>query len=151
VILDLKGFTLTGPGASSLAINISNLSGDVVNTYPMTVQNGTITNFQHGLHAGQFLTDITINNIVFFVNQNTGSYGDGIIFTRVSSSTISNCTISGGSNSGSPTYGIEDIFILGGNNYKNDKFLNMNFQLFTQTDSSPVTFDRCQFAPPPTP
>jgi hypothetical protein len=45
VVVDLKGFTLTGPGANSIGIDIGAFSNGLTNTYPITIRNGTLTKF----------------------------------------------------------------------------------------------------------
>lgn len=153
VVLDLKGFTLTGSG-SGLAVDIyTNGPGT---QYPITIQNGTISNFSNGISAngteppppGQgHLFDITINNIVFNISNDTTTYHYGITFTRVDSSIISNCTFSGGV----LDYGIWDVFSNGGNTYKNDTFTNIDFQLFVENfgGNIPTILNSCQFVSPP--
>jgi hypothetical protein len=78
VVVDLKGFILAGPGAAqhpssgSVGVLIGTLiSGDFtppvtgsLNTYPITIRNGTISHCTSGIYVGQ-RTDVTINNIAF--------------------------------------------------------------------------------------
>jgi hypothetical protein len=69
----------------------------VSNVSPITVRNGTISNFGFGVWAENigkgviaFLSDITVNNIVFHTAQNSAQDSTGVLFNFVNSSTISN-------------------------------------------------------------
>jgi hypothetical protein len=144
IVLDLKGFTITGDGVSSTAILIGYISPSVSNTYPITIRNGTITNVMRGVGAfdafsGAPLFDITVNNMVF----NNISYqgGSGIQFGNVSSSTISNCTFN------NVYYGIYDANSTGGNSFNNNSYVNNTFCL--TVSSKLITLAHCQFSPPP--
>jgi hypothetical protein len=108
VIVDLKGFTLTGAAGDSIGVGIGGFAGtNGPNSYPITVRNGSLTNFGFGVwaEAGSFalMSDITVNNLVIHLGA-TGQSGNGagVLFSAAVSSTVSNCTFSGGA------YGIED-------------------------------------------
>jgi hypothetical protein len=147
VVVDLKGFTITGPGGTSwgVTIGVSTYNG-VPNAYPITIRNGTIANFQFGITAENStqLLDITVNNIIFDAVLGTNPTF-GIIFGRVASSTITSCTFN------DAYYAIEDDSSAGGNSYNNDTFVRSIYALDVSTNgtSSPFTLDRCQFAPAP--
>ncbi len=101
VILDLKGFTLTGGGGDSIAIGIGFFAGtNVSNTSPVTIRNGTLANFAFGVWAEglnfAILSDITVNNMTINLGHSQ-SAGAGVLFSAVVSSTISNCSFHGGS------------------------------------------------------
>jgi hypothetical protein len=51
VVVDLKGFTISGPGGG-YAITIGVISYGSSNVYPITIRNGTIANSQFGIVAG---------------------------------------------------------------------------------------------------
>jgi hypothetical protein len=150
VILDLKGFTLTGAGGDSLGVGIGLFAGtNGPNSYPITVRNGSLVNFGFGVWAEglsfALMSDITVNNLVIHLGS-TGQAGNGagILFASAVSSTISNCTFSGG------TYGIEDTASAGGNNYSNDTFIGVNPLLVTtQNGGIPQVIKQCQFDGPP--
>jgi hypothetical protein len=53
VILDLKGFTLTGSAGNTLGVGIGTFVGtNAPNTNPITIRNGTIKNFGFGVCGG---------------------------------------------------------------------------------------------------
>jgi hypothetical protein len=150
VILDLKGFTLTGAGGDSLGVGIgvfAETGGP--NSYPITVRNGSLVGFGFGVWAEgdnfALMSNITVNNLVIKLGP-TGQPGNGagVIFASAVSSTVSNCSFTGG------TYGIEDTASPGGNNYSNDTFIGVN-PLFvtTQNGGIPQVINHCQFGGPP--
>jgi hypothetical protein len=107
VVLDLKGFTLT----ADAAIAIGNYGPLPPNTYPITIENGTISG---GLatnpgNTPSPATKLTIDHVTF-VGQN------GILFTQTSYSTVKNCTFQ--------NCGIGDYDSPGGNRYLNLTFIN---------------------------
>ena len=56
VVIDLKGFTLTGPGLGldihTVGVGIGfDANTSVGNTYPITIRNGTLLNFSVGVEA----------------------------------------------------------------------------------------------------
>ena len=69
VIVDLKGFTITGNGGTSVGVTIGGAftGPQVSNAFPITVRNGSLKNFDAGVWAqtaqGTFLSDIEINNL----------------------------------------------------------------------------------------
>src|SRR4029077_16786769 len=108
VIVDLKGFTLTGVTGDSVGVGIGLFAGtNGPNSYPITIRNGSLVNFGFGVWAEglsfALMSDITVNNLVIHLGP-TGQSGNGagVLFASAVSSTVSNCTFSGG------TYGIED-------------------------------------------
>jgi hypothetical protein len=69
VIVDLKGYTLTGAGGNSIRVGIGLFAGTGgSNSYPITVRNGSLVNFGFGVWAEGYnfaiLTDITVNNLI---------------------------------------------------------------------------------------
>jgi parallel beta-helix repeat protein len=143
VVVDLKGFTITGPGSNSFGVTIGSISSGVSNTYPITVRNGTIANFEYGVSAftQPQTSDLTVNNIVFDVISTGTAVGYGINFGYVNSSTISNCTFN------DATYGIADYSSAGGNRYNNNTFVNNVYPLIVE--GGPITLTHCQFDGPP--
>jgi hypothetical protein len=106
------------------AFNIGDFSRSaaVSNAYPITVRNGTISNFGFGVWAenvGQgviaYLSDITVSNIVFNTAQNSAEDSTGVDFDFVNSSTISNCSFNVGD------WGIRDLQSQGGNSYNQNR------------------------------
>jgi hypothetical protein len=138
-VVDLKGFTITGPGSNSFGVTIGSISSGVSNAYPITVRNGTITNFEYGVSAitQTPLSDITVNKIVFDVISTGTAVGYGINFFSVNSSTINNCTFN------DATYGIADYGSVGGNRYDNITFVRNVYPLIVE--GGPITLNHCQF------
>jgi hypothetical protein len=91
------------------------------------------------------MSDITVNNLVIHLGA-TGQSGNGagVLFSAADSSTVSNCTFSGGA------YGIEDTASFGGNNYSNDTFIGRNPVFVTaHNNGGPQVISHCQFGGPP--
>jgi hypothetical protein len=149
VIVDLNEFTLTGSAGDSIGVGIGGFAGtNGPNSYPITVRNGSLTNFGFGVwaEAGSFspMTDITVNNVVIHLGP-TGQSGNGagVLFSAAVSSTVSNCSFSGGA------YGIEDTASGGGNRYVNDSFLENPLLVTIQNGGIPAILNHCQFDGPP--
>jgi hypothetical protein len=150
VIVDLKGFTLTGAAGDSIGVGIGLFAGtNGPNSYPITVRNGLLVNFGFGVWAEglsfALMSDITVNNLVIHLGP-TGQSGNGagVLFASAVSSTVSNCTFSGG------TYGKEDTASFGGNNYSNDTFIGTNPLFVTaHNNGGPQVINHCQFGGPP--
>jgi hypothetical protein len=169
VIVDLKGFAITGPGpflSSGITdgIIIGSVGSGVTNPYPITVRNGIINNFGLEIEstvpdnlATVTLSNITIDNIVFNLPDATGVAG--IWLNNTSLSIVSNCTFNGIANVNDVTYGIVDHFSTGGNSYNNNTFLNMFYPIVVQSaapiqlpsNTSHLVLNGCRFAPPPPP
>ena len=139
VVLDFKGHTITGPGLGTAPGFSSRgvvLEGGSNNLYPITIRNGTLSNFGIGVSAvgGEEIgkTDVTINSIVFNlvsldVGGNPGnsfpSYG--VLFQGALGCSVTNCTFNSVWDSiGIVTYGIADIDAMGPNTYNNNTFNN---------------------------
>jgi hypothetical protein len=103
VVVDLKGYTITGPGSLSLGVTIGAISWNVSSAYPITIQNGTISNVELGVIApsSATLSNIAVKNIIFNITSTANAVGYGVNW-GVSNSTVSNCTFNGA------TYGLAD-------------------------------------------
>jgi hypothetical protein len=153
VIIGLKGFSITGPGPSTAGI-IVEYSGFFDTSPPITIRNGTISNFLVGLSVENQnnvtvgnQTNVTINKIVFNEPPSTTQEA-GVELTRNSSTVIENCTFSFGSNPGSASNGIIDFESVG-ESYNNNTFIKINIPLFIQNpDGATTTLERYQFALP---
>jgi nitrous oxidase accessory protein NosD len=148
VVLDLKGFTLTGGGGDSIGIGIGVFAGtNGPNTSPITIRNGSLVNFGFGVWAEGFnfavLSDMTVNKLVINLGSGQSGPGAGVIFASAVSSTISNCSFHGGA------YGIEDTASGGGNRYINDSFLENPLLVTIQNGGIPAVLNHCQFDGPP--
>jgi hypothetical protein len=140
VVLNLKGFTITGSDTNTV-VSIGMISPGVSNTYSITIRNGTIQGGEAGVRTyyGSF-SDITVHNVVF--NQGIA----GIEFINVASSTVSNCTFNGS------YYGIYDADSNGGNRYNNETFVSNVYPLFVYGANGAIAtvlrLDHCQFDAP---
>ena len=144
VVVDLKGFTITGSGSNTSGINIGGISPNISSPYPITIENGTINNVEIGvaISTGANLSHMVIKNVVFNIVSTGVAVGYGVSMVNVSSSLISNCTINGA------TYGISDLTSAGGNIYNEITFSNTTFQMFVFGGFT-LTLNHCEFAPPP--
>jgi hypothetical protein len=155
VVIDLKGFTITGSAGNTVGVGIGGFgffaNTPVSNIYPITIRNGTLRNFSFGVWAesNANLSNITVSNLSFFTTQSPGGNGTGLIFDQVSSSTVNNCIFHGGST------GIQDSSSQGGNSYNNDTFAGVNplSILAGLSNGSSITLilNRCQFDEPSVP
>jgi hypothetical protein len=146
VIVDLKGFTITGPVSFGYGVYIG--ENKIATAYPITIRNGTIKNFQYGVWAGG-QGDVTINKLIFFLSPSLDTYVTGIAFESVNSSAIHNCTFDVDGPTNGTTYGIEDHTSAGGNSYNNNAFLNVEFPILAEgRDQGTLTLDHCIFAAP---
>lgn len=154
VIVDLKGFTITGNGGTSVGVTIGGAftGPQVSNAFPITVRNGNLKNLDVGVWAetaqGTFLKDIEINHLTVSCTVPAPNgitvcvdFGD-----YINSSTVKNCTFS------DAVYGIRDILSNGGNRYTNVTFditVDIRLELGPNgNDLSTVILDDCRFEPP---
>jgi hypothetical protein len=161
IILDLGGFILTaaGPGGSisNIGILIGGFPGDpdASNPYPITIQNGTVSNCSFGVWvgAGSPMSAVTIQNLTINIlpEGQPGGKAFGILFERSRNSAVRSCTIS--APSGTPSIGIQDDFSPGGNVYNNVTFNNIQEPLVYEPDGEPVqtVLSDCSFAMPVAP
>jgi Right handed beta helix region len=152
VVIDLKGFTLTGSGSASLTVGVgigfvANTS--VPNAYPITIRNGTLLNFGFGVWAeldgsGIGITDLTVHNLTFTGQPADAGNGHAVTFRQVSSSTVNNCTFNSGN------VGISDQESNGGNTYNNNIFNKCRGPLSIEVaDDQALILSRCQLEAPP--
>lgn len=149
VVLDLKGFSLNGIGGFSTAVFIGNFSGGtpVLNAFPITIRNGSILNFGFGVWAENggttdYLSDISVSNIVFQMAQNSANDATAILFNAVNNSTISGCAMSGGD------WCIRDGLSLGGNVYTNWTFFGNDGLWVLPANSTVLNVNRVSFGSP---
>jgi hypothetical protein len=147
VIVDLKGFTLTGAAGNSVGVGIGSFAGtqSIPNTSPITVRNGALTNFGFGVWAenGAVLSSIDLQNVAIRIGGTSGVNNVCVLFSQVELSTISNCSFTDGS------IGIEDTQSPGGNIYANDTFTNVTPLFVTgQNGGISSVLNRCVFQAP---
>lgn len=151
VVIDLKGFTLTGGGSGGLtvAVGIGSLANTPVgNAYPITIKNGTLLNFGIGVSAElsgvDDITNLTVSELIFTVQPADAGNGVAVIFGQVSSSTVNHCTFNSGN------VGISDGESNGGNTYNNNIFKMCRGPLsIVVADNQSLILKQCQFAAPP--
>jgi len=148
VVVDLKGYTIKGSAGFGLCVNIGIGFPARANAFPITIRNGTISNFSFGVWAvssqgvSAFLSDLTVSNLTISLSQNAADSSAGIIWSYVNNSTISNCRISGGD------WAIEDAQSQGGNTYSNvTAFGNDGFWILP-VNSTPLTINHASVAAP---
>jgi hypothetical protein len=148
VVVDLNGFTIDANGNDGVILYGGYPS--VANAYPVTIENGTITNYLYGVYAsyggtpGVYMSDILVKNIVFDSSSVNGA--TAIYFGGVNSSSVNNCTIRNVPN------GISDNNSALGNSYSNIAFVNVPSPLFVHPSvatNSTVVLDSCAFSAPP--
>jgi hypothetical protein len=92
VVLDLKGFTIACSGDLSFGVNIGYYDVPATNAFPITIRNGTLTNFSVGIDASQGghdgLANITLDHLTI-----THPLGAGVqttaIYLPTTASTVS--------------------------------------------------------------
>ena len=154
VVVDLKGFTITGSAGFGLCVNIGIGFPAQSNAFPITIRNGTISNFSFGVWAessqgvSAFLSDITVSNLTINLSQNSADTSAGILWNFVNNSTISNCRITGGD------WSVEDMQSQGGNTYSNVTAFGSDGFWIDPANSTPLTVNHASLAAPaasPTP
>jgi hypothetical protein len=131
VVLDLKGFTISGPGSYiGYAYGIG-VSG---NNPGVTIQNGILTGFDTAVNAGS-TSNLTVKNVTF--------RGDwvSVFFQYVDSSFVKNCDFYGPA--GDTTSGIIDRYSSKNNYYSGITFTKIDFP-FSATNAengNPMVFD----------
>jgi hypothetical protein len=131
VILNLNGFTISG-GYEAIIINGSST---VPNQYPVTVKNGTITNFVQGIIASGNYIDL--NGLTFSNIQSSFTSSCIIVVGTTNACTIRNCVFS------NSLYGIAD----GSTNstYADLQFTEVTYKLFMSATAAGV--GRCSLEP----
>jgi hypothetical protein len=148
VVLDFNGHTITGGGAGSqsFGVQMGGVSEYALNTYPITIRNGSLQGFFIGVDAEQGnlagTTELTVENMNFStVSANFATYGVKLLNTSYSK--IDNCVYKGTS------YGIFDGSTGGNNSYLNNTFNHVSSLIEIDTDSLPtVTVEQCRTTVP---
>lgn len=122
--VDFKGHTITGSGLNSTAVAFDYTYFS--NLYPITVRNGTLSNFQNGIKAVGFgipRNYITISSIVFNLatSSSPGNDAVGVSFQGASNCNVSNCTFNAVITD-LHSFGISDGDPWGGNTYNSNAF-----------------------------
>jgi hypothetical protein len=137
VVVDFKGFTITGGGeldntAVSYGVVIGNLNTPLTNTFPITIKNGTLTNFYSGIDASQGghggLTRITIDGLTISHPGGAAAQARAIIMEgalNTTFTTISNCNIQ------DYDFGIWTNFTTGTGSVANNSYRNITFTSIT--------------------
>jgi hypothetical protein len=128
VTIDMRGFTLSGPGQQFLNGWYTNPIGIVIESSNVTILNGSITGYLSGILASgytypnpvNYLSGIDLENITFKNGAEFGCVG----FSYVNNSVVRNCDFSQQTDYGDPA--LSDSLSQTGNNYINDKVNNDN-------------------------
>jgi hypothetical protein len=146
IILDLKGHAITGAG-NQYSVGVG-ISGSATNTYPITVQDGTITGFAYGVYTGNSngseLIEIKLSNLAISaagVSAPNSTTAD-IYINFTASSIISNCAIS------NANYGIYDFDSNGGNTFSTLNFSKVSNPLsvvISSNTNTPQVLEDCHF------
>jgi hypothetical protein len=138
VTIDLRGFTLSGPGQAYIGGLYANPAGVTIQSSNVTVKNGTIAGFYFPLSAsGQYLAG-TQNYISNIILQGITFTGDAVTedtdvsFAHVNNSIVKDCTFASGLNFG--TY-IGDSGSQTGNSYINDAFTGAESPIYMSSDA----------------
>ena len=144
VVLDLKGFTIASSGDLSFGVNIGYYNVPASNAFPITVRNGTLTNFSVAIDASQGghdgLTNITLDHLTI-----THPLGAGVqttaIYLPTTASTVSYCNLR------SYEFGIRTnrTGSVANNSYKNNTFALVDSPFFFENndfiDTDPIVLD----------
>jgi hypothetical protein len=129
VTINMRGFTLSGPGQQFLDGWYTNPVAIRIDSNNVTIKNGSITGYMSGILASgsytspnpvNYLSGIDLENITFINGAQFGCVG----FSYVNNSVVRNCDFSQQVDYGDPA--ISDSLSQTGNNYINDKVNNGN-------------------------
>ena len=147
VIVDLKGFTLTGAGEIdnnhvSFGVSIGYYQVSATNHYPIIIRNGTLENFTVGIDAQQGgrgnLTDLTVDNLTITHPASAPVQTTAVTFS-CSFSMVTNCRIS------DYEYGIgENEYGPGNNSFQKNRFTNVSSPLLLMnigTGKTPIVVE----------
>jgi hypothetical protein len=137
VVVDLKGFTIAG-GGDGFGVRIGSYDAPATNAFPITIRNGTVTNFTIGIDASQGghdgLTKITLDHLTISHPLGSGSQTTAIYFPTTAS-TVSYCNLSG------YEFGIRlnRTGSTANNSYKNNTFALVDSPFFFENGDSSST------------
>jgi hypothetical protein len=135
VVVDLKGFTIASSGDLSFGVNIGYYDVPATNAFPITIRNGTLTNFTFGIDASQGghdgLTSITLDHLTIAHGLGTGTQTTAI-YLPTTASTVSYCNLS------SYEFGIRlnRTGSTANNSYKNNTFALVDSPFFFENNDS---------------
>jgi hypothetical protein len=144
VVVDLKGFTIASSGDLSFGVNIGYYNVPASNAFPITIRNGTLTNFSVAIDASQGghdgLTNITLDHLTI-----THPLGAGVqttaIYLPTTASTVSYCNLR------SYEFGIRTnrTGSVANNSYKNNTFALVDSPFFFENNdfinTDPIVLD----------
>jgi hypothetical protein len=142
IVLDLQGFTLNANPNTG-----STVSGILITGNPtassITIQNGSIDNFNVGLGAGVIENPaVTFGSNIHIKNIEATSRRAGVSFGQINSSTIDGCTFHGGN------WGIQDQYTNTGNSYSNNRFTGFEGTALEVSFVSDLELEDCHFVAP---
>ena len=143
VVLDFKGHTITGPGfitAPGFNFQSTAITVEGINRYPITIQNGTLSNFEGGIRTAggcNATGNVTIDSMIFNLPTKYGPFGSGgsgVSFDGAYNCSVKNCTFNAISTDSSGSSGIGDNDPQGGNSYANNTFNGVSAPFSITTD-----------------
>jgi len=143
VVIDFKGHTITGPGfitAPGLNFQSTAITVGGENLYPITIRNGTLSNFEGGIRTAggcSATNNLTIESMIFNLPTSHGAFGSGgsgVSFDGASNCRVKNCTFNAVSTDPSGSSGIGDNDPQGGNSYENNTFNGVSAPFSITTD-----------------
>jgi len=138
VVLNLKGFTITGVGGQNNNVGVLiGFTPQVPNVASITIESGAINGFGFGVWAenDETLTSISVDHITFAMAGTPGGGGAGVLFSQTQLSSITNCTFNAGDG------GIHDFQSPGGNRFTNCTFVGVNPLFITGPNGGPVLLE----------
>lgn len=149
VVVDLKGFTITGGGetgsnAVSYGVVIGDFNTPATNAFPSTIRNGTLINFTFGIDASQGghdgLTNITLDHLTI-THPASPAFQTTAIYLPTTASIVSYCNLR------SYEFGIRTnrTGSVPNNSYKNNTFALVDSPFFFENNdfinTDPIVLD----------
>jgi hypothetical protein len=144
VVVDLKGFTIAG-GGDGFGVRIGSYDAPATNAFPITIRNGTVTNFTIGIDASlgghDGLTNITLDHLTITNPLGVGSGQTTAIYLPTTASTVSYCNLR------SYEFGIRTnrTGSVANNSYKNNTFALVDSPFFFENNdfinTDPIVLD----------
>jgi hypothetical protein len=142
IVVDLGGFTLNAYPNMGSSVSGIQVTGNSTSS-SITIQNGSINNFNVGLGAGVIEDpEVTFWSNIHIKNIEATSRRAGVSFAQINSSTIDGCTFHGGN------WGIQDQLTNTGNSYNNNRFTGFEGTALEVTFVRTLELQDCHFVAP---
>jgi polygalacturonase len=129
VVLDFEGhaITWTGTTGTSYGVFIGIVGPSVVNTYPITISNGTINGFAISIDGDSGpITRLTVENMRF------SNMNEGVKIRYTSYANVDNCVFT------LAQYGIDDYSTEANNSYLNNTFNHVGYPILISDADYPL-------------